>query len=127
MMVPGSNILKQALTAISPQTVTYHKFKERTLNDARQFVSYYYPAKTLRGSWQPLSRKLIQSMGLDFQQSYVNFYVEARLLDIQRGVSGDQLTFQGSRWQVLSASPWYGVDGWVGVLCSAIGEVDLAR
>lgn len=123
-MIPGSNILNMALSAISSQTVGYHAFAARAPNDFRQYVATYAPVQALCGSFQPVPRRLYQQYGLDFQNIYYNFYVSKDLLDVQRDVSGDQITFNSQIYQVLSATDWAAIDGWTGVLCVQIGPIN---
>lgn len=117
MTVPGSNLLRQALSVIASQCFQYFAFTGRTTNDIGQDVAQYATPTTLRGSVQPVPRSMYQTYGLDFQQNYLNVYVSRSLLDIARDVSGDQIAFQGKRYQCVSKTPWYGIDGWDAILC----------
>lgn len=120
MTIPGSNLLNAALSVIAKQTFTYHKFKSRTTNEVGQDVSEYCPPVTIQGSVQPLPRNLYQAYGFDLQQNYVNFYASRRFLDVTRDVSGDQIVFQGRKYQCLSTTPWFGIDNWDQILCVQI-------
>jgi len=122
MSVPGSNLLNLALTVIAPQTVTYYKALQRTLNDVGQDVTLYAPAVYIQGSFQPISKSLYEVYGLDFQKTYAVFYTPTNVIDVQRDVSADQIIFDGKRYQCESNNNWYPVDGWVGVLCVMVGK-----
>jgi hypothetical protein len=124
MAVPGSNLLNKALSVIARQTVAYYQFTGRVQNEVKQYVATYAAAQPITGSFQPVPRRLYQTYGLDFQKQYINFYTSNNLLDIQRDVSGDQITYCGKRYQVLSATEWANIDGWVEVMCVFIGESD---
>lgn len=126
-MIPGSNILNKALGIISSQTIAYHKFLGRTEQANGVDVSTYAPAATLRGSFQPVPRNLYQTLGLDLNKSYFNFYVSAQILDVQRGVSGDQISFSGKKYQAESTTPWNAIDGWNAVLCVQISDEDFCK
>lgn len=121
-MIPGSNLLNSALRVIASQSINYYQFTGRGLNDIGQNVAQYAAAQIIRGSFQPVPRNLYQNLGLDFNNIYVNFYVSKNILDVQRDVSGDQISYCGKRYQVLSATDWSGIDGWTGVLCVQIGN-----
>jgi hypothetical protein len=121
-MIPGSNILNQALTIIAAQTITYYRALDRTLNNVGQNVTQYAPPSDIRGSFQPVPRRLYQQFGLDLQKDYWVFYTSNNLLDVQRDVSGDQIAFQDRRYQCESATAWYGIDGWVGMFCVMVDE-----
>lgn len=120
MMVPGSNILRTALSVIGSQIVQYHRFQSRQTTITGTLVPVYAPAATLNGSFQPVPRSLYSLYGLDLQKNYSTFYTTNDLLDIQRDVAADQITFCGKVFQVLSANDWYNIDGWKGVLCVQI-------
>lgn len=121
--VPGSNILAQALTVIAKQTVSYYAFVSRAPNANYLDVTTYADPVPLQGSWQPVKRELYERLGLDLQKNYSRFYVSANVIDVTRDVSGDQIHFQGRVWQCESVNPWYGVDGWVGVLVIDVGPI----
>lgn len=116
MIVPGSNILAAALSIIAPSKFQYLQFDNRTLNSIGLNVTNYKAPVNATGSIQPVARNLYTNMGLDFQKNYWNFYVPQNTIDVNRDVSGDQAIFQGQRFQFLSKTPWFGVDGWNAVL-----------
>jgi hypothetical protein len=122
MMVPGSNILNLALTVIAKQSIVYFRFLSRSQNNVGQDVTIYDAPTTVQGSFQPVPRRLYQIYGLDLQKSYFTFYASKNILDVGRDVSGDQIVFQGFRYQCESSNDWFGEDGWVGVLCVLIKE-----
>ena len=120
-MIPGANLLNMAFSLIARQSVTYLKYVSRAVNAVGQDVSVYAPAVTLSGSLQPVPKRLYQTYGLDLQKEYVTFYASADILDVNRDVSGDQITYVGRKYAVVSANDWFSQDGWVGVLCVATG------
>ena len=121
MNVPGSNILKMALTVLHRQIIHYYKFGYRTLNNIGQDVTVYQSPIPVRGSFQPVPRNLYQVYGLDLQKEYYNFYSLNNVLDIDRDISGDQIAFNGQRYQCESANDWFVTDKWKGILCVRIG------
>lgn len=123
-MIPGSNLLDDALSVIASQTITYYRMTGRTLNDIGQDVTAYAPGISIDGSLQPVPRTLYEKLGLNLQNSYYTFYTSNNVLDVARDVSGDQFEFNGSRYQVESNNDWYAQDGWKGVLCVLIGAVN---
>lgn len=122
MTVPGSNILDQALTVIARQSLVYYQYMGTTLNAVGQNVTEYAAPAVMTGSFQAVPRSLYQQFGLDLQKSYYTFYTSNNILDVLRDVSGDQIAFQGQRYQVESANDWFAVDGWKGVLVVHIGN-----
>ena len=120
MIVPGSNVLNAALRVLGKQCFQYYSFVSRTPNQNGQDVATYAPPITLRGSVQPVPRSLFQTYGLDFQRYYINVYVSRDILDVARDVSGDQIVFEGKRFQCVSKTPWAGIDGWDAILCVQI-------
>lgn len=122
MMVPGSNILGMALSVIQKQTFKYFAFRSRELNSIGLDETQYRAGVTATGSVQPVPRVLYQAMGLDFQGNYYKFFLPKNIIDIARDVSGDQMEFGGKRFQCLSKTDWYGIDGWDEVLCVEVNK-----
>lgn len=122
-MIPGQNILNMALTLIARQTISYHQYLSRSLNVIGQDVTLYKPTVSIVGSFQPVPREIYEVLGLDLQKSYFRFFTSNDLLDINRDVSGDQISFDGKRYQVESATQWYKLDGWKELLCVQIEPI----
>ncbi len=125
MSVPGSNILAQAFRVIRPQPVKYFKWTGRTVNDIGLDVATYADPITLNGSVQAVGRNVYEQLGLDWQKNYINFYIKQRATDINRNQSGDQLEFCGRRYEAKSEANWFGIDGWVYILCVDIGPATI--
>jgi len=120
MIVPGSNLLQAALSVIASQTVTYFAASGRTLNAVGQYVTTFATSVSLVGSFQPVPRALYQTYGLDLSKTYYTFYSSTNIQDVNRDVSGDQLEFNGKRFQCLASNDWFAIDGWTGILCVEI-------
>ncbi len=116
-MIPGSNLLNQALTVIAKQAVIYHKALGRALNDIGQDVTVYDDPVKIYGSFQPVPKNLYDALGLNLQKSYYAFYTSNNVIDLQRNLSNDQLTFGNYRYQCESNTEWFLMDGWKSVLC----------
>ena len=121
MSVPGSNILKQALTVIASQTVIYYQYQGVTLNSVGQDVTAYSAPVLMKGSFQPVPRSLYQQYGLDFTKDYFTFYTSNNVLDVNRDISGDQIAYLGQRYQVEADNDWFAIDGWKGCLVVRVG------
>lgn len=120
MKVPSGNILNAALSVIQKQAFTYFAFTSRKTNEIGLDVANYALGVDAMGSAQPVPRNVYQNLGLDFQRTYFNFFVPSKIIDINRDVSGDQFEYNGQRFQCLSNTPWFGIDGWNQVLCVAV-------
>jgi len=116
MIVPGSNLLNLALSVIAKQTVMYYKNTDRAINSIGLDIAEYDSPVAIKGSVQPVRRSLYEKNGLDFQRRYVTFYASTKVIDITRDLSGDQFSWNGRQWQVLSTNDWYAQDGWTGIL-----------
>lgn len=117
-MIPGLNLLDVALSVIQPQQLTYYQATGRTENAVRQYATTYAAPATIYGSFQPVSRALYQVYNLDLQKSYFVLYTSSNVIDIERDLSADQISYAGKRYQCLSDQPdWLVQDGWKGVLC----------
>src|ERR1700743_245953 len=119
--VPGQNLLSMALTLLTKQYLSYYKAGPRVLNSVGQYVTTFEPGIQMDGSWQPVPRMLMIHYGLDLQKDYYTFYTSNNVLDLDRDITGDQVAFNGERFQVESNNDWYDIDGWKGILCVHIG------
>jgi len=116
-MIPGANLLNAALRIIQKQNFTYYANTGRTTNSIGLDVAVYAAGIPASGSVQPVPRNLYANMGLDFQKNYYNFFLQNNIIDIDRDVSGDQFVYNSARFQCLSKTNWFAVEGWDQVLC----------
>lgn len=116
MSVPGSNLLSQALSLIASQSLLYLAYVSREINDIGMQVPCYAAPISIRGSIQPVSRSLMQILGLDMQKRYVNIFVSQDVVDIARDVSSDKFQFGCITYQAISITQWVTVDSWNQVL-----------
>lgn len=123
MSVPGSNLLNQALRLIAKQTFIYKAFSSRTANSIGMWVTTYAKPVSVKGSVQPISRVLMQVLGLDMQKNYVNIFIPQKVVDIERDVTSDQFVFNSRTYQVISITPWHLIDGWNQALCIEVPNV----
>ena len=121
-MIPGSNLLRSALRVIAPQTAVYFQNTGRTTNAAGLDVSTFAAGANVRGSIQAVDLEKYEDMGLDFQHNYIQCYLLSSGIDIARDKSGDQMTFNGKRYQYVKEANWFVQDGWVGFLAVEIGN-----
>lgn len=121
-MIPGSNLLNQALTLIGGQRFIYRAFSSRSTNSIGLDVATYLPDAAVTGSIQAVPRNMYEQMGLDLQKSYINIYISHDVVDIDRDVSGDQVVFFGALYQCISKTAWKSIDGWNQVLAVRIGN-----
>lgn len=120
-MIPGQNLLNMAFRIIAQQSLVYYHYLGRTQNSVGQDVSQYSDGKSIVGSFQPVPRVLYQTLGLDLQKEYWTFYTSNNVTDIGRNTAGDQIAFNGQRYQCESDNDWYFIDGWKGSLFVHIG------
>ncbi len=120
-MIPGSNLLNQALGVIARQTVTYYQDAGRTVSSVLLYDTEYADGVDITGSFQPVDNALYQQLGLDLSKTYWTLYTSNNIVSVNRDVSGDQIAFNGRRFQCESATDWFMIDGWKSVLCVLIG------
>lgn len=120
MNIPGSNLLKTALTLIGKQEFQYYRFKSRSLNVNGQDIPVYEAPLCERASIQPVPRELFQQYGLDFQKHYITIIAPLDVMDIRRDVSGDLVVYGGLMFQCLSKTQWFKQDGWGSVIAVQI-------
>lgn len=112
MIVPGSNLLQQALQIINPQGVRIQRYAGRVKGPAGVYVTSYAPAVCISGSFQPVNRSAYQTLGLDFSKSYVTLYTSAPVRVIDRDQTGDRVEYAGRLYEAQSDMDWRGQDGW---------------
>ena len=122
MSVPGSNLLARAAKLIKQSPIVYLPYAARTVNAVGQWVTTYGKSRIIYGSFQPIPRNMFTSQGLDFNNSYANIYIQKNAIDIARDVSGDQFQFNGTTWQAMSRTEWYGIDGWEAILVIGVNN-----
>lgn len=119
-MIPGSNLLLDALEIIDPSKVTYYKFLSRTVNDRGLFETEYDTAVNLYGSFQPVPRNMYEQYGLELEKIYALFYTKSNVISLARDKTGDKIVFASVQYQCEANNDWYAIDGWKGVLMSAV-------
>ncbi|MDR1367916.1 MAG: hypothetical protein LBJ76_04270 [Candidatus Accumulibacter sp.] len=121
-MIPGNNLLKQAMRLIGHQTVVYRKNIGSAISDTgRDVPAYAPPVEIGSGSVQPVPTSRYAEMGLDLEKVYVTWYVPADVTGVSRGLSGDQIEWNGAVYQCQDDTSWYGQDGWRQVTCVRVG------
>lgn len=114
-MIPGSNLLAMALTAIAPAPVTYYQYSGRTLESTGNYSSTFASGVVLQCSVQAVDKSAYVAYGLDLQRQYITIYMRAGAVDLARDYSGDQVMWNTKRYQLVAESDWFAMDGWVGV------------
>lgn len=124
-MIPGSNLLSMALSVIAPQTVSYYRFTGNTVNAIRNKIPSYADPVDILGSLQPVARALYSQYGLDLSKKYFILFTENNLIAVDRSIAGDQISVEGVRYECLSATEWFNLDGWVEILCVRIAPANV--
>lgn len=124
-MIPGSNLLNLALTVIGSQSVQWFRYQSSvTGTTGLNLVTYAAPVTVTRGSVQPVDRARYEAYGLDWQKSYVTWFVPNNFPQpITRNPNGDGdvIEWNARRYQVVGDTPWSAIDQWTRVLCVDIG------
>lgn len=116
MSLPGMNLYVMATQIIAKQDYTYFAFVSRALDARGVWVVTYAAGIALRDSIQAVSRTLYETLGLDLSRYYVMIYTDNPLIVVDQGTSGDQIEFEGARYQLESETDWRPQDGHSGVL-----------
>lgn len=117
MAIPGANILNMALRIIAAQGIVYYAPISRVLNEIGQYVTTYAAPISLPGSFQPVDRQIMQTLGLDMQKSYYIFYTSYDLQDVERDMSPGLLVgLRNDVLQIETDNDWFKQDKWKGVL-----------
>lgn len=135
-MIPGSNILSTALRVIASQYVNWYKYTANTIGATGLVTSSYISSQTvLRGSVQPVPRNRYEAFNLDWQKSYITWYVpDINALSITRNPNGNGdiiewpvnrngslISGKSRRYQLIADTPWTLVDDWTAVIGVDIG------
>lgn len=122
-MIPGSNLLQQALTVIKPTAVDYYRYSGRATNAIGLDVATYDAAVRLsKASVQPVDRAAFKQMGLDYNKRYIEIFVlGADIEDLGRARAPDQFGYNGRRFEVIGETDWNEIDGWDRVLAVELG------
>lgn len=117
MITPGSNLLAQAMTLLTSQTVGLMRFNGRETQPNGDVIPTFCKAVPRKGSFQAVPKDYAVRMGLDQNKEYGLWYDpkgEARALDKGRG--SDRLAYGGFIWEAVSDTNWVPPDGWRGLL-----------
>lgn len=121
MTVPGMNVLGLALTVLAPQAANYYAWTGLTVNSVGKEVPAFAPVTTRRGSFQPVARSRLQTMGLDMSQSYATFFGPGSVRTLERDGAPDEFGYAGRRYKALDVADWLAQDGWTAAVCVDIG------
>ncbi len=112
MPTPGSNLLTTALGIICRESFDYIQFTGRTTNAIGYDERTYAEPVTITGSVQAVDRSHYTDNGLDFSKRHIQIWTDTNVEDLYRARSGDQIQWNGNRYEVLSETDWHPIDGW---------------
>lgn len=124
MSVPGSNLLAEALSLIGSQPVAYFAALPRTTDGPYYEGQFAEPLPVFECSVQPVPRNRYEVLGLQLAKKYVTWFVPQNVIALQRDTTGDQIEWNGDRYQLQDKTDWHGQDGWCEVLCVKVGPAD---
>lgn len=136
MIIPGSNLLKLALSVQGSQTVNWFQFaSQKSGPTGLNEVTYNAPQTVTLGSVQPVPRNRYDAYGLDREAKYVTWFVpNVNAQSVSRGPdkSGDVIEYPinkngtliagvSRRYQLVGDTPWLSSDSWTYALGQDIG------
>lgn len=116
MPIPGQNLYQQATQLIAKQAYTYYATTGRATDERGLQQTTYATGVDRFDSIQAVKRELYAELGLDWQKFYVHIFTSDTLAVVERDGSGDQIEYNGERYQCLSSTDWGFQDGWHEVL-----------
>ncbi len=116
MGIPGMNLYAMARTVIGGSSYTWYAVTGRVNDASGEWITTYAAGIGLVDSIQAIDRSLYEKLGLELSKYYIMIYTDNPLLVVERDSSGDQIEFNGERFQLLSNTDWKPQDGWEGVL-----------
>ena len=122
-MIPGSDLLSQALGLIASQTVTFYAWLSRYTNSVGKDVDEFAEGVDITfGSVQAVPANRYEQLGLDRKRSYVTWFVPAVSVEgLRRNRNSDQFVYAGRRYSITSETPWAAQDGWREIVGMDIG------
>lgn len=125
-MIPGSNLLSQALSLIRPQSIAYLQCTGRTLDAAGRDVAVYAaPVDVPRTSVQAVPLGRYAQLGLDYKRRYVTVFAPVNIVGVSRDRTGDRISYDSEYYDVEMETPWFRVDGWVEILAVYVLPVEI--
>ncbi len=116
MSFRGGNLYGLAKRLVGTQDYQFFRATGRVLDDRGLWVTSFAEGVQLSDTIQAIERRLYQNLGLELDRYYIMIYTDNPLLVVERDISGDQIEFNGERYQLLSDTDWRPQDGWRGVL-----------
>lgn len=125
------NLLSTVLQVLpSNGVVEYLRFIGNTTNAAGYDVPSFASAMPVHQCQvQAVPRISYGFLNLDYQKTYVNWFIPRQVIGLDRDYSGDRMTYNGEIYQCVSATDWSQQDGWCQMLCVRIdkGVTDAAQ
>lgn len=121
-MIPGSDILSLALSVIDSATFDYYAYNSRTTNAIGLYVTTFDEPVSMTGSIQAVPRNEYERLGLDFAKNYIRAFAELNWQEAGRDRAGDQIAWNDLRWQIVSITPWFNIDGWSEILAIEVSN-----
>ena len=118
--IPGANLFTLASQLIRLQDAQVLRRTGRTKNNKLQYVTAFADPVAIRVSAQPLIRSVYKQLGLDFKKTAIQFYTNSLVEDLERDGAGDNILYDGRRFEVISYKNWRLVDGWLNIIAVEI-------
>lgn len=118
------NLLSTVLEVLpSNGVVEYLRFNGAVTNEAGYDVpSFLAPVVVNKSQVQAIPRMSYGFLELDYQKTYVNWFVPMTVVGLDRDYSGDRMTYDGELFQCISPTDWSKQDGWCQMLCVRIDK-----
>ena len=120
--VPGFNVLASALTVICASQFNYYRYTGKTINAIGFDVHTFATPLIVRGSVQPVGTGVYKDLGLEWEKTYINIWAEQNIVQLMRGRPGDQIGWQGGRYELINHDDWQAVDGWNSIMAVRVGN-----
>jgi len=95
---------------------TYFQNTGTTTNARGLRVTTFAAGVDRNDSVQPVPVELYEKLGLDLSRRYIVIYTSSTLTPVSRDGGGDEIGFEGNRYQIQSDTDWSPIDGWKGTL-----------
>lgn len=107
------NVLLKALSVIPPSSVLYRKFKGNNRAPNGMLLPEFEEGVLIQNaSVQPVSTRVYQMLGLNFQKEYRRIFVPTAAVALEGQLSSDIFEFDNKVWRSIGNTPWHSYDGW---------------
>ncbi len=110
------NVLLPAMNATAVlgtnKTVEIYKYSGTVIDEMGRDIAQYEEPISVTGSFQPVSSKMYEQLGLDLSKNYRTLYCPALIEGLAQNEQPDRLVYNGGTYETVENQVWYDTNGW---------------